>query len=129
MVERRWSSRCFKLQWSVRTRNSVVHRYGRQSHSLDEADELPLISRELGVLRSHRPAEEGDQALALVKNSPKAQARGVAVHDEGLGEVRQLEDWRGRQGTLEAWKAAVAASPHWNASRLRRAVSGAAMTP
>lgn len=38
---------------------------------LDEADELPLISGQLGVLRRHGAAEGGDGPLALMEDYPE----------------------------------------------------------
>jgi hypothetical protein len=36
-----------------------------------------------------------------VKDGSKPRARGIAVHDEPLVEVRHLEDWPCRKGLLE----------------------------
>jgi hypothetical protein len=36
-----------------------------------------------------------------VKDGAKPRARGIAVHDEQLVEVRHLEDWPCRKGLLE----------------------------
>jgi hypothetical protein len=39
---------------------------------LDEADRLPLVSGEFGMVRSDGSVEEGDWAVALVKDRPHA---------------------------------------------------------
>jgi len=59
---------------------AVVHSGGERSclevgapvtDDLDEADELPLISGQLGVLRRHGAAEGGDGPLALMEDYPE----------------------------------------------------------
>jgi len=68
---------------------------------LDEADELPLISGQLGVLRRHGAAEGGDGPLALMEDYPEIGSCGIAVDDELVAEVRKLQDRCGCQGVLE----------------------------
>jgi len=71
------------------------------AHRLDQPDELTLICRELGVVRSHRATEEGDGAAILVQDRAKPGAGGVTVDNEARGEIRQLEGGAGREGVLE----------------------------
>jgi hypothetical protein len=44
------------------------------TNSLNEADELPLISGKLGVLQRHGAAEESDRPLALVEDRPETRS-------------------------------------------------------
>jgi hypothetical protein len=60
-------------------------------HRLYQADELPLVSRQLAVASSEWAAEEGQGSLPLVKHGAEARARGVTVDDELPAEVRHLE--------------------------------------
>lgn len=71
------------------------------AHSLDRTDELALVRRELVMTGGKRPAKEGQWPIALVKDGAKPHARGIAIHDEQLVEVRHLEDWPWRKGLLE----------------------------
>jgi hypothetical protein len=43
----------------------------------------------------------------MVQDGPKSRARGVAIHCEGLGEVRELEDWCGGQSRLQCFKGCI----------------------
>jgi hypothetical protein len=51
-------------------------------HSLNEANELALVSCQFVVAGDERPTEEGQGALSLVKDSAEACTRRVAVDDE-----------------------------------------------
>jgi hypothetical protein len=70
-------------------------------HRLYQADELPLVSRQLVVASSEWAAEEGQGSLPLVKHGAEARARGVTVDDELPAEIRHLEHWSRRQHPLE----------------------------
>ena len=70
-------------------------------HCRHQTDELPLVSHQLEVACSERPAEEGDGASRLVEDSTKPHTRGVAVHHEQLVEVRHLDDGPGGECALE----------------------------
>ena len=61
------------------------------SHGLHEANKLAFVGCELGVLWGDRPTEEGDRALTLVQHGAKTRSGRVAVDNEHLGEVGQLE--------------------------------------
>ena len=61
------------------------------SDSFDEADQLALVRWQFGVLWGQRSAEESQRPIALVKDGTEAGAGGVAVDEETLGEVRELE--------------------------------------
>jgi hypothetical protein len=54
---------------------------------MHQADELPLISRELQMSSSEREAEKHDGSDALVEHSTEPDAGRVAVDDEELVEV------------------------------------------
>ena len=54
---------------------------------LDEADELPLVSGQLGVLWRHGAAEEGDGPLAPVEDHTEPGTGGVAIDDELAAKV------------------------------------------
>ena len=69
--------------------------------SLDQPNELALISWQLGMVRSNWPAEEGNGAITLVQHSAKPSARRIAVHNEPLGEVWKLKERRSDQRSLE----------------------------
>jgi len=71
------------------------------THGLHETDEFALVGRQLGMLRGDRAAEESDRAVALMKHSTKPRAGSVAVDDEGLVEIRQLENRRCRERLFE----------------------------
>ena len=58
------------------------------TNSLNEADQLAFIRRELSVARGDGPAEKCDGTAALVKNGAKAGTRCVALDDEVAVEVR-----------------------------------------
>jgi hypothetical protein len=64
------------------------------SDGKDEDDELSLIGGQGLVAWRHWSAEERHRVLALEKDSPKPIGRGITLHDEGLGEVRQRKDQR-----------------------------------
>ena len=64
-----------------------------------QANELSFISGQLHVAWRERTTKECDRASALVDDRTEAGARRVAVHDEQLLEVLQLED-RGREQRL-----------------------------
>jgi len=70
------------------------------SNGLRETDELSLVGCQFEVARSERPAEEGDGAGLLMKDSAKPHAGGVAVHHEQLIEVRHQEDGPGGERAL-----------------------------
>jgi hypothetical protein len=70
-------------------------------HRLYQADELPLVSRQLAMASSERAAEEGQGPLPLVEHGAEARARGVTVDDELPAKVRHLEHWSRRQRPLE----------------------------
>jgi len=44
------------------------------TNGLNEADELPLISGKLGLLRRHGATEESDRPLALVEDRPETRS-------------------------------------------------------
>ena len=67
---------------------------------LDEADELPLVSGQLGLLWRHGAAEEGNGPWALVEDRSEPGSGGVAVDNELTAEVRELQHWCGCQGPL-----------------------------
>ena len=90
------------------------------AHDLYQADELPLVGRELVMARGERPAEESERACALMKDGAEPHAGGVAVHREQLVEVRHMEDRSRGESLLEALE---------NLSRLGVPGEGAAMRP
>jgi hypothetical protein len=61
-------------------------------HSLDEANELVLVSCQFVVAGGERLTEEGQGALSLVKDSAEACTRRVAVDNELPIKVRHLQD-------------------------------------
>jgi hypothetical protein len=61
-------------------------------HSLDEADELTLVSRQFVVVGSEWSNKEGQGALPLVKDSAEAYTQRVIVDDELPVKVRHLQD-------------------------------------
>jgi hypothetical protein len=61
------------------------------ANGMYEVDEFALVRRQLGVLRGTRTTEEHDRSGPLMKHHAKTHAGGVAVDDERLVEVRQLE--------------------------------------
>jgi hypothetical protein len=71
------------------------------AHRLNQADQLPLVSGKLEVLRRKGTAEERHRSRALVKDGAEARTGGVAVHDEGLLEVRHLKDRTCGQGCFQ----------------------------
>lgn len=70
-------------------------------HRLHETDELALVHGEPCMSRRQRLAEERERPDALVQDGADAGARGVALDNECLGEVRQLEHGCRRQRCLE----------------------------
>src|SRR4051812_20940581 len=71
------------------------------AHGLHQANELPLVCRQLKMARSKRPAEERQGPLALMKHGAEARARSVTVHHERAVEVGHLEDGTRRKGPFE----------------------------
>jgi hypothetical protein len=71
------------------------------AHNLDEADELPLICGQLGVLWCDGPTVEGDGSAVLMQNNAEPCVGSVAVDDEGVVEVEQLQCRSLHQGLLE----------------------------
>jgi hypothetical protein len=71
------------------------------TNSLDQPNELALISWQLGVVRSDRPAEECYGTVSLVQHSAKPSAGRIAVHHEPFAEVRKLKERCGDQRRLE----------------------------
>lgn len=65
------------------------------AHCLDQANELTLVRRQLGMAGSNLATEESNGADALIQDRPKPRPRCVALHDEGSHEVWKLQD-RGR---------------------------------
>jgi hypothetical protein len=57
------------------------------AHSLDEADEIPLICGQHGVLQGDGPAVEGNRAAVLMQNNTEPRARSIVVDDEGAIKV------------------------------------------
>ena len=98
-------------------------------NGLYKANELPLVCRQLKMAWSERPAEESEGPIALMKHGAEPGARGVTVHHERAVEVGHLEDGAVVRAPLRATNAEVASSSQEKASRRRRRVSGAAMTP
>ena len=94
-----------------------------------QTDEFPLIRCQGAMTGRGRHAEESHRVLALKKDGPKAVRRGIALDDEGLGEVRQGEDGSRGDRRLEAVKAAAASGNQEKPSLRRRAERGAAITP
>jgi hypothetical protein len=68
---------------------------------LHEADELPLISRQLEMAGGKRLAEVGEGPSTLMKDRTEPRTRRVAVNDEELGEIQHLEHRPCRQGVLK----------------------------
>lgn len=60
-------------------------------NGFDQADELPLIGRQLCMMWCHCPAEVGHNAIAMVQPRTEASARDIAIDDKTLGEVRKLQ--------------------------------------
>ena len=60
-------------------------------HGLHETNKLAFVGCEFGMLWSDCPTEEGDRALTLVQHCAKARSGRVAVDNEHLDEVGQLE--------------------------------------
>jgi hypothetical protein len=57
---------------------------------LDQPDELPLISGELGVPRHQLAAEESHWSTALMEHCTQGNARRITFHDEVAVEVQEL---------------------------------------
>ena len=72
------------------------------TNSLNEADQLAFIRRELSVARGDGPAEEREGAVALMKNGAKAGPRRVALDDEVAVEVRELQNGCLRESSLQS---------------------------
>jgi hypothetical protein len=66
-----------------------------------QADELPLVSHKLVMACGERAAEVRQQPVAMVEDSAKPHARGVAVHHENLVEAGHLENGPYRKSLLE----------------------------
>ena len=56
----------------------------------DEANQLPLIRRKLGMVGRYSTAEEGHRTISLVEDYTKTSPGRVTVNDEALVEVRHL---------------------------------------
>jgi hypothetical protein len=69
------------------------------------------------------------RSVALVEDSAKADAGGIAVHHERYVEVRHLENGSVVSARWRAANAIVASSSQEKVSRRRRRVSGAVMRP
>jgi hypothetical protein len=51
-------------------------------HCLDQLDEFPLVSGELGMPRRQLAVEESHRTATLMEHGAQARARGVAFHDK-----------------------------------------------
>ena len=71
------------------------------AHSLHQADELPLVCRQLVMASGKGTAEESQRPLSLMQDGAETDTGCIAVHDEQLVEVRHLEDGPCREGLLE----------------------------
>jgi hypothetical protein len=74
------------------------------AHCLDEADQFTLISDKLGVVRGDGAIEKHDRPSSLVPDDAEPNVGRVAVHDEGLREVGQLQDRHRREDCLQCLK-------------------------
>jgi hypothetical protein len=74
------------------------------AHSVDETNEPPLISFQFGMAGGDLPAKEGHRPCALVEDNIETGPRCVALDDERLVNVRELEHRRRRARALEGVK-------------------------
>jgi len=73
----------------------------------DEADQLPLISRQRAMVGGHRPTEERDGVAVLDEYRPEAIRGRITLHDEGLGEVRERQHRCRRHSPFEGEESRV----------------------
>jgi hypothetical protein len=69
---------------------------------VDQPDELPLVSDELGMTRYQLAAEESHRTAALMEHDTQAHASNVAFHNKVAVEVWELYDWSLSERALES---------------------------
>jgi hypothetical protein len=68
---------------------------------LDQPNELPLISGELGMPQRQLATEENHRSTALMEHNAQARVGHIAFHDEVAVEVWELQDWCHGEHTLQ----------------------------
>ena len=71
------------------------------ANRLDKPNQLAFVRGELEMSSREQTTEEGEGTIALMQDHAEARVRHVAIHREGVGELRQLEGGGGGERAFE----------------------------